>query len=420
MKRTAELISMNFNKYDPADVSSYLAVGGFKALDKAFAMGPEVIFQQVDDSGLKGRGGAAYPTGKKLRQSAAVPGDVKYLICNADEGEPATFKDRALLEYDPYAIIEGMIITAFAVKASQGYIYIREEYFYLHDMLRTALQAARDKGYLGDNIQGSGFSFDIDLFSGAGAYICGEGTSLIESMEGRPGRPRTKPPYTKVSGLFKEPTLVNNVETLTTIKAILYHGAEAFTKFGTPESPGTKLISLCGNVNNPGTYEIPFGMTLKEIVEDIGGGIPDGKSVKFLQLGGASGAIMPKNLMDTPYAYESLWDKNLDVGSGAILVADDSNRIIDFLDAVQHFFLHESCGKCTPCREGNRQLTRILQRMQNGEATDQDVNNVEHIANIMKNASFCGLGKTAPTAVLTAIQYFSDELFSKGDVYGRM
>lgn len=420
MKRTANLISGNFKKYDPLQIESYVELDGFKAMKKAFELGSDGIIAEVDASGLMGRGGAAYPTGRKLKQSKDVTGDVKYLICNADEGEPATFKDRYLLEYDPYSIIEGMVITAYTVGATHGYIYIREEYSYLHSMLRAALEQARENNYLGDNILGKGFSFDIDLFSGAGAYICGEGSSLIESMEGKSGRPRIKPPYTKVSGLYQEPTLVHNVETLTTIKAILFHGADVFAKYGTEESKGTKLISLCGNVNNPGVYEVPFGITIREIIDDLGGGVKDGLDVKFLQLGGASGAIMPKSLVDIPYAYETFQENGLDIGSGAVLVADNTNRIIDFLDSVQTFFLHESCGKCTPCREGNRQLSNILGRMKEGVATDKDVASVERIANIMKYASFCGLGKTAPTAVLTAIRYFSDELFSKGDVYERM
>ncbi len=420
MKRTANLISGNFRKYDPLQIDSYIELDGFKAMVKAFDLGSDGIISEVDASGLMGRGGAAYPTGRKLKQSRDVAGDVKYLICNADEGEPATFKDRYLLEYDPYSIIEGMVITAYTVGATHGYIYVREEYSYLHNMLISALKQAREKGYLGENILKTGFNFNIELFSGAGAYICGEGSSLIESMEGKSGRPRIKPPYTKVSGLYQQPTLVHNVETLTTIKSVLYHGADVFAKYGTEESKGTKLISLCGNVNNPGVYEIPFGITIKEIIEDLGGGMKDGQDLKFLQLGGASGAIMPKSLINIPYAYETFKENGLDIGSGAVLVADNTNRIIDFLDSVQTFFLHESCGKCTPCREGNRQLTNILGRMKEGVATDKDVASVERIANIMKYASFCGLGKTAPTAVLTAIKYFSDELFSKGDVYERM
>lgn len=420
MKRTANLISQNFKKYNPLDIGTYIDLDGFKAMKKAFELKSDRIIEEIDASGLMGRGGAAYPTGKKLRQSRAVEGDVKYLICNADEGEPATFKDRHLLEYDPYSIIEGMVITAFTVGASQGYIYVREEYAYLHDMLLEALSQARQEGYLGYDILKTGFDFDIELFSGAGAYICGEGSSLIESMEGRSGRPRIKPPYTKVSGLFNEPTLVHNVETLTAIKAILFHGADVFSRYGTEKSKGTKLISLCGNVKQPGVYEVPFGITIREIIDDLGGGMKDGGDVKFLQLGGASGAIMPKTLIDLPYAYESFKENGLEIGSGAVLVADNTNRIIDFLDSVQTFFLHESCGKCTPCREGNRQLSNILGRMKEGVATDKDVASVERIANIMKYASFCGLGKTAPTAVLTAIRYFSDELFSKGDVYERM
>ncbi len=420
MKRTTNLISKNFNQYDPLNMSSYMDIDGFQALQKSLKMDPESIIEQIERSGLRGRGGAAYPTGKKLRQSRAVEGERKYLICNADEGEPATFKDRYLLEFDPYGIVEGMIITAFAVSATEGVIYIREEYGYLEERIEKVLSLFREANWLGDHIAGTNFSFDISLFSGAGAYICGEGSSLIESMEGKSGRPRIKPPYTKVSGLNKAPTLVHNVETLSAIKSVIYHGASHFAKFGTKESKGTKLISLCGNVNRPGVYEVPFGISVREIVEDLGEGVKDNRYVKFLQLGGASGAIMPKELLDVPYAYETLKANGLEIGSGAVLVADDTNRIIDFLDSVQTFFLHESCGKCTPCREGNRQLSNILGRMKTGQATDKDASSVERIANIMKYASFCGLGKTAPTAVLTAIRYFSDELFSKGDVYERL
>ncbi len=420
MKRTASLITGNFKKYNPYDLESYMQADGFKALHLALAMGAAEIIDEIEASGLKGRGGAAYPTGLKFRQSRAIESEIKHLICNADEGEPATFKDRYLIEYDPYGVIEGMIIAAYATNATNGYLYIREEYGYLKPMLETALDVLRSKGILGSNILNTGFSFDIEIFSGAGAYICGEGSSLIESMEGKAGRPRIKPPYTKVCGFNQQPTLVHNVETFAAIKSILFHGADMFTRYGTEKSKGTKLISLCGNVKTPGVYEVPFGITLREIVEDIGGGTKAGHDVKFIQLGGASGALMPRSLLDTPYAYETLKDHGLEIGSGAVLVADDTNRIIDFLDSVQAFFLHESCGKCTPCREGNRQLSNILTRMKSGEATAKDVSSIEHIANVMRHASFCGLGKTAPTAVLSAIRYFSDELFGKGDVYEEM
>lgn len=413
MDRTVRIISKNFNKYDVNSIEGYIKLDGFKALKKAVDIGPEKIIEELKISGLRGRGGAAYPTGKKWEQAAAVTGDRKVIICNADEGEPATFKDRYLLEYDPYKVIEGMIIAAFTVKATEGYIYIREEYKYLHDKFNTAIELSKENGFLGENILGTGLNFDIKVFSGAGAYVCGENSSLIESMEGKSGRPRIKPPYIKQCGLYNLPTLVNNVETFSAVTSILLIGADEYIKYGTEHSKGTKLISLCGNVNRPGAYEIPFGVTLREIIYDIGGGIKDGKELKFLQLGGASGAIVPKDMIDLRYCYKELKDNGIDIGSGAILVADNTNKIVDFIKSVQDFFLHESCGKCTPCREGNRQLTKIINRFVSGEASIEDLKTVERFANVMKYASFCGLGKTAPTALLTAIKHFPVEFYQQ-------
>lgn len=413
MNRRVSVISKNFKKYNPKSIDEYLGLGGFNALKKAVDMKPTGVITELKKSDLRGRGGAAYPTGRKWEQASQVPGDHKVIICNADEGEPGTFKDRYLLEYDPFKVIEGMTIAAFTVNACEGYIYIREEYKHLHSLFKNAVEAAKGKGFLGNNILGSGLDFDIEVYSGAGAYVCGENSSLIESMEGKSGRPRIKPPYIKQCGLFNLPTLVNNVETFAAVASILDMGVEEYLKYGCDESRGTKLISLCGNINNPGAYEVPFGITLKEIIEDFGGGIANGNTLKFLQLGGASGAIVPASDINLKYCYDELKNHGIEIGSGAILVADDSNKIVDFLKSIGDFFLHESCGKCTPCREGNRQLTKIINRFVDGSASVEDFKTIERFANVMKYASFCGLGKTAPTALLSAIKHFPIEFYEQ-------
>jgi len=413
MKKNVALITENFHRYIPPDLAGYKHIGGFTALKKALALSEEDLIERIEDSGLRGRGGAAYPTGKKMRQSKAYQDDIKYLICNADEGEPGTFKDRDLLEQDPFGVLEGMVITAYAVGATHGILYLREEYAHLLELLQGAMAAMRREGLLGQGILGTALDFDMTIFSGAGAYICGEGTSLIESMEGRPGRPRNKPPYTKAQGLYLKPTLVSNVETFSAITAIVKHPQGVFTGYGTQKSPGTKLISLCGNVNNPGTYEVPFGLTLEEIITELGHGVAGDKGIKFVQVGGISGPLLPRACLKMPLTYEDFDAEGLSIGSGAVLVVDEDTDILDFLDAVAAFFKHESCGKCTPCREGNRQLMNILKRMREGTALPSDPENIQRIAHTMKYASFCGLGKTAPTALLSAIKYCPEEIFMR-------
>ncbi len=406
MSKTVSCITRNFQKYDPNSIDEYLNIGGFDAVKKALKMSSEDIISEVKASGIRGRGGAAYDTGKKWGQAAEVPGENKVVICNADEGEPCTFKDRSLLEFDPYAIIEGMMIAGMAVGAANGYVYIREEYRHLNKLMKKCIEQAESKGLLGDNILDSGFNYRLHVYSGAGAYVCGEGSTLIESIEGKSGRPRIKPPYIKQCGLFNLPTLVNNVETLAIVPYLITEGAKEFTKHGTPDSPGTKIVSVAGNVNNPGSYEIPFGLTLREIIEDVAGGMKDGREFKFFQLGGASGKIAPASVADTPFTYDELHKVDLVVGSGAILVADDRMKVLDFVKCIQDFFLHESCGKCTPCREGNRQLTKIIDKFVAGTQSETDFETLDRFANIMKNCSFCGLGETAPSALLNAIKYF--------------
>jgi NADH-quinone oxidoreductase subunit F len=414
MLKTVSFITENFGKYDPKSIDSYLSIGGFTAVKRALTMSSNEIIDMAKAASIKGRGGAAYDTGRKWSQAASVPGLNKVVICNADEGEPCTFKDRAILENDPFRLLEGMIIAGYTVGAQNGYIYLREEYSHLRPLIINAIAESKAKGFLGQNIQGSGFSFEIHLYSGAGAYVCGEGSTLIESIEGKSGRPRIKPPFIKECGLFQLPTLVNNVETLAIAAAAITHGIDDYVAFGTEKSPGSKIISLAGNVKKPGTYEIPFGLTLREIIYDIGGGITDDNALKFFQLGGASGSIGPASIVDTPYTYEDLSKVGLTVGSGGILVVDDRTRVIDFVKSIQDFFIHESCGKCTPCREGNRQILRIVDRFVDGAQNPNDLETAERFAHIMSNCAFCGLGETAQSTLLSAIKYFPEEFEVKG------
>lgn len=415
MSKTVCFITENFGKYNPKSIDSYLSIGGFTAVKRALTMSSSEIIDMAKAASIKGRGGAAYDTGRKWGQAASVPGLNKVVICNADEGEPCTFKDRAILENDPFRLLEGMIIAGYTVGAQNGYIYLREEYSHLRPLLVNAIAESKAKGFLGQKILGSNFSFEIHLYSGAGAYVCGEGSTLIESIEGKSGRPRIKPPFIKECGLFQLPTLVNNVETLAIAAAALTHGIEDYIAFGTEKSPGSKIISLAGNVKKPGTYEIPFGLTIREIIYDIGGGITDDNELKFFQLGGASGSIGPASIVDTPYTYEDLSRVGLTVGSGGILVVDTRTRVIDFVKSIQDFFIHESCGKCTPCREGNRQILRIVDRFVDGAQNPNDLETAERFAHIMSNCAFCGLGETAQSTLLSAIKYFPEEFEAKGE-----
>ena len=327
-----------------------------------------------------------------------------------DEGEPGTFKDKVIFENLPLRLIEGMIIAAKVLGAKEGFIYIRGEYEAIQRIVNEAIDSAIKAGYLGKNILGTGFSFNIKVLTGAGAYVVGENSALAESAEGKVGRPRMKPPYIKECGLYGKPTLVNNVETFSTIPYIISNGGENYKSLGNEESGGTKLISLCGNVNRRGVYEIPFGTTINDIVYKLGGGTSEGKSIKAVHIGGSSGSIIPRELIDTEYCYEALKKINVSVGSGSILVIDESVDIIEYLLHVYKFFFHESCGKCTPCREGNKQIVNILEKLNNKKATLDDISTLERLLDVMKNASFCGLGKTAPTALNCAIKYFKNDL----------
>lgn len=403
-------VSKLCGKISPLSIKEYRDNGGFIGLEKSIlSMKPNDVIRVVEDSQLKGRGGAAFPTALKWKFVAMEDSDVKYVICNADEGEPGTFKDKILLDGCPLQIIEGMIIAAYGVNTSKGYIYIRGEYPKTKQILIDAVNILRDEGYLGDNILGQDFSFDIEIRSGAGAYVCGEETALIESIEGNPGRSRFKPPYPPSQGLWGKPTLVNNVETLANIPLILNYGADEYRKYGTKSSSGTKLISVSGNVVNKGVFEVEFGTSLREIVYDICGGIEKDNKLKFVQLGGSSGACIPESLLDIRLDFDELRNHDMGLGSGAILVVDESICIVDFIKTTIEFFKHESCGKCTPCREGNRHLVKILDRIQKGEGSDRDLELIVNISDIMKEASLCGLGQAAPTAIFTTLKYFGDE-----------
>jgi len=407
MGKSLSILTKNFKNINVDTIDDYLSAGGYEGLKKVLSITPAEVIEVVKASGLRGRGGAAFPTGKKWEQAARVKED-SYILCNADEGEPGTFKDRYFLEYDPYRIIEGMTIAAYAVGGREGYIYIREEYGRQKEIFLKAIEAAKAAGFLGENILGTDLSFDIKVVSGAGAFICGETTALIQSIEGGSGRPRIKFQRTAVSGLFGRPTLANNVESYCVVTTLFNNDAQEYLRHGTEKSKGTKVISLCGNVENPGVYEVPFGITLREIIYDIGGGIKGGRDFKFAQIGGASGPLIPKSMLDIPYSYEDFGKEGYSLGSGAVLVADDTNSVADFMVTVQEFFVHESCGKCTPCREGNRQLLKLAHKIADKKVTVEDFLTVKRIANVMDKCSFCGLGTAAPTAMVTAIQHFYD------------
>ena len=410
---TASFMTKNFGRYNPLSLDSYLSIGGYEALKKAIKMDGEDIATLIANVKVKGRGGAAYDMGKKWSQSRAVNKPKKVVICNADEGEPCTFKDRELIKNNPFNLIEGMTICGYVVNAQDGYIYLREEYRHLRQHLQNAIDEATEKNLLGDNILGTDFSFHIHLYSGAGAYVCGEGTALIRSIEGKGGRPRMKPPFMKVSGLFALPTTVNNVESFSIVPHLLMDDKGYYGSFGSGESIGTKLVSVAGNVNNPGVFEIPFGTTVRDIIFGLAGGVKNGRKIRLIQFGGASGKISDERILDTPYTYDDLKAAGVTVGSGAILVIDDRTTVLEFLRHTQDFFVHESCGQCTPCREGNLHIQIILRKLAEGTATADDLRYMKKIATVMTTASLCGLGESAQNALKSAMEVFP-EVFTLG------
>lgn len=401
------LISRLCGKISPLSIDEYKDNRGFVSLKKVlYCMSPDEVIKVIKDSNLKGRGGAAFPTGLKWQLVASEKSEEKYIICNADEGEPGTFKDEVLLEGCPFQILEGMIIAGYATGAHTGYIYIRGEYPTSRRTIDQAIGILKDEGYLGDNILGQDFNFDIISRSGAGAYVCGEETALIESIEGNEGKPRFKPPYPPASGLWGKPTVVNNVETLANIPLIISIGAEEFKKYGTPSSSGTKLLSVSGNVAGKGVYEVEFGTSIREIIYDICGGIENDRKLKFVQLGGSSGICLPPDMIDIKLDFDELRKIDAGIGSGALIVFDDSNCIVDFEKATMEFFKKESCGKCTPCREGNRHIESILKRISEGEGKQEDIELLRDISMVMCEASMCGLGQAAPTSIISTLKYF--------------
>ncbi len=395
---------------DPKNIYDYISIGGYQALAKALTqMTPRAIIDEVIKSGLRGRGGAGFPTGWKWDDAAKHDAPIKYVICNADEGDPGAYMDRSLLEGNPHSVIEGMIIGAYAVGATEGYIYVRKEYPLAVENATIAIEQARELGLLGDNILGTGFSFDIKIARGGGAFVCGESSALMASIEGRVGEPRSKYIHATESGLWGRPTVLNNVETWANVPIIINKGADWYAQIGTEGSKGTKIFSLVGTVNHTGLVEVPMGITLREVIFDIGGGIPGGKKFKAVQTGGPSGGCLPASLLDLPVDFDSLDEAGSMMGSGGMIVMDEGTCMVDVARYFVKFLTEESCGKCTPCREGLRQMLDILERISKGEGTEEDIALLEELGDVVKNASLCGLGKTAPNPVLSTIRYFRDE-----------
>jgi len=404
------VILANCGEIDPDSIDEYRAREGYQALEKAFAMGPEAVLEEVKTSGLRGRGGGGFPTGVKWGFARAVDADQKYLICNADEGDPGAFMDRSILEGDPHAVLEGMLLAAYAIGAGHGYIYCRAEYPLAIQKLQTAMQAAREAGLLGDRILGSDFSFEVTIKEGAGAFVCGEETALIASIEGRRGHPVPRPPYPAVEGLYGKPTIINNVETLANLRHIIQRGASWFTGIGTEKSKGTKVFALAGKVKNTGLVEVPMGTTIRELVEGPGGGMLTRKvPIKGVQIGGPSGGCVPEPLLDTPIDYESINATGAIMGSGGMVVMDQRTCMVDIARYFLEFTVEESCGKCVPCRVGLKRMHEVLERICSGEGRDADLPFLRQMAETVCRTSLCGLGNTAPNPILTTLKYFEDE-----------
>ncbi len=409
-KKQKRIALKNCGVINPEDIDEYITFDGYKALEKVLKeMTPDEVIKEITDSGLRGRGGAGFPTGKKWEFTKIAQGEQKYVVCNADEGDPGAFMDRSILEGDPHSVIEAMMIAGFSIGANKGYIYVRAEYPIAVQRFQTAINQAKEYGILGKNIWNTGFDFDLEIRLGAGAFVCGEETALLESIEGKRGQPRVKPPFPANKGLWGKPTLINNVETYANVPKIILNGAKWYSSIGTEKSKGTKVFALGGNVNNVGLVEVPMGTTLREIVFDIGGGIPDGKGFKAAQTGGPSGGCIPSEHLDTPIDYESLAQIGSMMGSGGLIVMDDSKCMVNLAKFYLGFTVDESCGKCTPCRIGTKRMLEILERITEGNGEEEDINKLEKLALNIKKASVCGLGQTAPNPVLSTLKYFKDE-----------
>ncbi|MGE5379918.1 MAG: NADH-quinone oxidoreductase subunit NuoF [Methylocystaceae bacterium] len=401
MAEELRIILRNWGKIDPLNLEDYLGAGGYQALQKARGMSPENLIEEVKKSGLRGRGGAGFNTGQKWSFSYRAMADEKYVVCNADEGEPGTYKDRIILENDPQSVLEGMAICGYAIGAKKGYIYCRGEYPYVVDKLNKAINQAKAKGVLGD--------FDVEVRMGAGAYVCGEESSLIESIEGHRGEPRFKPPFPPVKGLWGKPTIVNNVETFAAVVPILEKGADWYKGIGAGSYPGTKVLTLTGDVSNRICIEVPTNTTLRQVIYDFGGGIRNNKKFKAIQVGGTSGGFIPENLLDTSIDFDSMVGIGAVLGSGAVFVMDETRDIVDVVTRISKFFAHESCGKCTPCREGTTRLHEMMERLNDGHGSAADLQQLERLGSIMTKICLCGLGQAAPSPILTTLQHFRPE-----------
>jgi NADP-reducing hydrogenase subunit HndC len=408
--KQVRVVLRNCGVIDPDSIDEYIARGGYRGMGKALtSMTPARVIEEVQNSKLRGRGGAGFPTGLKWKFGARAEGSPKYVVCNADEGEPGTFKDRLILEGDPHSLLEGMAICGYAIGSNKGYIYVRGEYELSVKRLQKAIDDAKAIGLLGNGIFGTSFDFDVEIRLGAGAYVCGEETALFESLEGGRGEPRIKPPYPTDAGLFGKPTVINNVETLANVAPIIDNGADWFKSMGTANTPGTKVFTLCGNIVNGGLIEVPMGIALREIIYEMGGGIPNGRRFKMAQTGGTSGGCLPEGMLDVPMDYDTLAAAGTALGSGALLIIDDSHCIVDVARSFARFFVRESCGKCVPCREGTKQILRTLDRIAEGKGVPADLQNLEVLARVMYKSPLCPLGQTAPLPVMTTLKYFRNE-----------
>ena len=408
-KYETRLVLKNCGFIDPEDINQYIANGGYSGLVKALGMTPQEVTEEVKQSGLRGRGGAGFPTGQKWQICHQAPGNPKYVICNGDEGDPGAFMDRAILESDPQSVIEGMIIAAYAIGASQGYIYVRMEYPLAVERTHIALKQAEGLGLLGDNILGSDFSFRIEVMRGSGAFVCGEETAMIRSIEGKRGMPRHRPPFPATHGLWGKPTLINNVKTLASVAQIIERGAQWFASIGSDGSKGTAVFALAGKVLNTGLVEVPMGTSLRQLIFDVGGGIPKNRRFKAVQIGGPSGGCLPESLLDTPIDFSSLTEAGAMMGSGGMVVLDEDNCMVDAALYFLDFTRKESCGKCTMCRLGTKQMLDMLEDFTQGKGKIEDIDLLLELGQDIKKGSLCGLGKTAPNPILTTIRYFRDE-----------
>ncbi len=409
-KKQRRFVLGNNRFINPLDINDYIAIDGYRALAKVlYKMKPEKVIAEIKESGLRGRGGGGFPTGRKWEYARKAKGEPKYVICNADEGDPGAYMDRSLLEGNPHSVIEGMIIGAYAIGSNEGYVYVRNEYPLAVKHLENAIKQAEELGFIGKNILGSGFDFTIKVSRGGGAFVCGESTALMASLEGKPGEPRAKYVHTVEKGLWNKPTNLNNVETWANVPLIINRGAEWYNKIGTGESKGTKIFSLVGKINNTGLVEVPMGIKLREIVYDIGGGIPEGKKFKAVQTGGPSGGCIPESLINLPVDYEKLSEAGSMMGSGGMIVMDEDTCMVDVAKYFVNFLKEESCGKCVPCREGLERMGEILYDITEGKATNQDLELLEELGGVIKDTALCALGGTAPNPVLSTIQYFRDE-----------